>query len=61
MKKMGFTTKYLDDGTISAVLNLKEEESSVRCPETENTEKKESVQPLPARQNQQNETKALEI
>jgi acetyltransferase len=61
MKKMGFTTKYLDDGTISAVLNLKEEESSVRCPETENMGKKESVQPLPARQNQQNETEALEI
>ena len=27
MKKMGFTTKYLDDGTVKGTLNLKEEES----------------------------------
>jgi len=29
MKKMGFTTKYLDDGTVKGTLNLKEEESGV--------------------------------
>ena len=26
MKKMGFTVKYLDDGTVKGTLNLKEEE-----------------------------------
>jgi len=31
MKKMGFTIKYLSDGTVKGTLNLKEEELGSRC------------------------------
>jgi hypothetical protein len=30
-KKMGFTIDYLEDGTIKAALNLKEEDIDIRC------------------------------
>jgi acetyltransferase len=33
MKKMGFTVKYLEDGTAKATLDLKEEEAAVQCVE----------------------------
>jgi acetyltransferase len=35
MTKMGFNVKYLDDGTVKAVLNLKAEEDECPKPETE--------------------------
>jgi acetyltransferase len=34
-RKMGFTLKYMDDGTVKGILNLKEEESSTQCQKTE--------------------------
>jgi len=42
MKKMGFTIKYLDDGTVKATLNLKEEELGIQCAEQKSTEETQS-------------------
>jgi acetyltransferase len=33
LKKMGFTIKYVEDGTVKGILNLKEEELETRCAE----------------------------
>ena len=38
-RKMGFTLKYMDDGTVKGILNLKEEESSTQCQKTEKLQK----------------------
>ena len=35
-KKMGFTIDYLEDGTVKASLNLKEEDIDVRCIKLQN-------------------------
>jgi len=53
MKKMGFTIKYLQDGTVKGTLSLKEE-SSV-CPEPKPTEE---PQPAQVGQKEQKETEA---
>ncbi|MGB9779115.1 MAG: GNAT family N-acetyltransferase, partial [Candidatus Bathyarchaeales archaeon] len=34
-RKMGFTLKYMEDGTVKGILNLKEEESPTQCQKTE--------------------------
>jgi acetyltransferase len=39
MSKMGFDVKYLDDGTVKAILNLKGEENGCPKPETEKQRK----------------------
>jgi len=53
MKKMGFTIKYLDDGTVHGTLNLKEEEQGVRFEEKESAE-----EPQTQPQSEQKQTEA---
>ena len=38
MKKMGFVTKFMEDGTVRGTLNLKEEDSKALCGEPKNAE-----------------------
>ena len=38
MKKMGFITKYMEDGTVRGTLNLKEEDDKALCEEPKNAE-----------------------
>jgi acetyltransferase len=40
MKKMGFTNKYMDDGTVKGTLNIREEEA--RCAEPKKAEEKQA-------------------
>jgi len=55
MKKMGFTIEHLDEATVRATLNLKEEEET-QCKEIQATEK---AQPQPETASGQNETEAI--
>jgi acetyltransferase len=42
VNKMGFNIKYLDDGTVKAILNLKEEEASVQNTKQKNGEESQT-------------------
>jgi acetyltransferase len=55
MEKMGFTIKYMDDGTAKASLNLKEEE--VQCPEPRGTVE---AQPRPELQAEQKQPETMQ-
>jgi len=53
MKKMGFTTQLMEDGTVKGTLNLREEESKAPCEEAKNAEESQiQAQPTQAEQRQ---------
>ncbi|MGC8896165.1 MAG: acetate--CoA ligase alpha subunit [Candidatus Bathyarchaeia archaeon] len=59
-RKMGFTLKYMEDGTVKGILNLKEEESPTQCQKTEKLqEETQNLATLPEQKGQREEAEAV--
>jgi acetyltransferase len=58
-KKMGFTLKYMEDGTVKGILNLKEEETEYIMSRNSSELAKSQVEATDLKQNEQRETKAI--
>ncbi|MEM3622594.1 MAG: bifunctional acetate--CoA ligase family protein/GNAT family N-acetyltransferase [Candidatus Bathyarchaeia archaeon] len=59
-RKMGFTLKYMEDGTVKGILNLKEEESPTQCQKTEKLqEETQNLAALSEQKGRREETEAV--
>lgn len=58
-RKMGFTLKYQEDGTVKGTLNLKEEESMMQCPDVRNLQETKSSALSPTKEERRQEAEAV--